>query len=296
MVLEYILSPLKAKKQPVHMIGIGALYVVLAFFVGTWLFPEDVDMVTVFLCTFASVPLIYDALRLEEKNVIEDPDRQSTMIQHSKAINFFICLFIGFMLAYAILYATVPKERIDPASPSFAFNAQIKTITAINGNATAPTGNAIASASRQWRIFMEIFVNNFKVMLFCLLFSFVYGMGAIFILVWNASVVGTAMGSFIRGNLEHYTAVLGMSGPAAYFKAYSLGLLRYSIHGIPEMAAYFVGGLAGSIISIAIIRNDLWTKNFEKIIMDSSDLILISLGILVVAALLEVFVTPLFFM
>jgi len=58
------------------------------------------------------------------------------------------------------------------------------------------------------------------------------------------------------------------------------------------MAAYFVAGLAGGIISIALIKHNF---KEDKVFIDALDLILISLGILVVAGFVEVFVTPLFF-
>ncbi|MCX6710023.1 MAG: stage II sporulation protein M [Candidatus Woesearchaeota archaeon] len=283
MVLEYIIGPRGAEKKPYQMIFIGMLYVVAALLISFWIFPDNVDLVAVFLCTFASIPVIYDALRIQEKEGVEIEDEVSILRQHGRAISFFVCLFIGFVIGYAIFYVSMPFSIVQKA-----FVIQTQTITAVNGNATG----GIAS---YWNAFTTIFVNNFKVMLFCLLFSFVYGMGAIFILVWNASVLGAATGNFIRTNLQHYTSVLGMSAPAAYLKAYALGLFRYSIHGIPEMAAYFVAGLAGSIISIAVIRHDLATKNFEKIMMDSSDLIVISIIILFIAAILEIFITPVLF-
>jgi uncharacterized membrane protein SpoIIM required for sporulation len=64
---------------------------------------------------------------------------------------------------------------------------------------------------------------------------------------------------------------------------------------VPEIAAYFVAGLAGGIISIAIIRHDFGTKKFEHILLDSADLFLLSIGLLLVAGILEVWVTPVFF-
>jgi len=283
MVLEYLIGPRGAEKKPQHMLLIGFLYVAAALFISFWIFPENADLVAVFLCTFASLPVIYDALRIEENVDVVETEEKTILKQHGRALKFFICLFIGFMLGYALFYAILPPSYLPKA-----FSIQTKTIAAVN----SPTG---AATSLQWGMFIRIFINNFKVLLFCVLFSFIYGMGAIFILAWNASVIGVAIGAFIRTNLQHYTAVLGMVAPAAYFKAYTLGLLRYSIHGIPEIAAYFVAGLAGSIISIAVIRHDLGTKNFEKIILDSSDLIIISILILVIAALLEVFITPALF-
>ena len=134
-----------------------------------------------------------------------------------------------------------------------------------------------------------------KVMIFCILFSFLYGSGAIFILTWNASVIGAAVGNFIRNHVSTFAETAGMSGFATYMHAGSLSLLRYSIHGIPEIAAYFIAGLAGGILSVAIIRHDFGTSKFEQVLLDVSDLILIGIFVLFAAAMLEVYVTPAFF-
>jgi len=50
--------------------------------------------------------------------------------------------------------------------------------------------------------------------------------------------------------------------------------------------------LAGGIISIALIKHNL---KEDRVLMDALDMILISVGILIVAALVEVYVTPLMF-
>jgi uncharacterized membrane protein SpoIIM required for sporulation len=128
-----------------------------------------------------------------------------------------------------------------------------------------------------------------------MLFAFIFGSGAIFILIWNASVIGTAIGNFMRTEIASIANLFGFDKIAHYFQIISLGLLRYSIHGIPEILAYFIGGLAGGIISIAIIRHDFGTKKFETILLDSADLILLSVGVLFIASILEVFVTPILF-
>ena len=75
----------------------------------------------------------------------------------------------------------------------------------------------------------------------------------------------------------------------------SFGLLKYSIHGIPEIAAYFYGGLAGGILSVALIRKHFKTQKFPTIMKDFSELVLIAAGFLVAAAFLEVYVTPVLF-
>ena len=137
-----------------------------------------------------------------------------------------------------------------------------------------------------------IFFNNFKVMLFCLLFSFIYGFGAIFILVWNASVIATAIGIFLRSNIATPRRMQAWQKAACYFQVFPVGLMKYFIHGVPEILAYFVAALAGGIISVAVIRHTFGTREFEKIVIDTADLIMIALFVLIVAAFLEVYVTP----
>ena len=80
-----------------------------------------------------------------------------------------------------------------------------------------------------------------------------------------------------------------------YFEITSLGILRYMVHGVPEILAYFIVGLAAGIISIAIIKHDFKSKKFKHVLLDSTDLLLLALIVLVIAALLETFVTPILF-
>ena len=54
-------------------------------------------------------------------------------------------------------------------------------------------------------------------------------------------------------------------------------------------------GLAAGIVSVAIIKHDFKSEKFRHVLLDSADLLLLSLVVLVVAALIEVFVTPVLF-
>jgi len=168
------------------------------------------------------------------------------------------------------------------------FDKQVGTIQAINNQVS---GNMIHNLNIFWRIFF----NNFKVLAFSILFSFVYGAGAIFILAWNATVIGAAIGNFVRANVSGYTSSLGLLEAGNYFHVASLGLLKYSIHGIPEIAAYFYGGLAGGILSVALIRKHFRTAKFSRVMLDFSELVLMGIGFLLAAAFLEVYVTPILF-
>jgi len=283
MVLETIINPINAERKPWEMFFIGIVYSSVAILLSFWIFHEYTSLVMVFLTTMACVPLLYNTIKLEEKKDMIVNDERTLLREHSKVISFLLFLFLGFAISFAVWYVFLPADLAQNA-----FSVQTQTITNINSGAT---GMAFQSLST----FTKIFFNNIKVLIFCILFAFIYGVGAIFILTWNASVIGAAIGNFIRTGISAEASMLGLAGAAKYFQIFSFGLLRYVIHGVPEIAAYFIGGLAGSIISIAVIRHDLGTKKYEKILLDSSDLVIIAIVVLFLAALLEVYVTPLLF-
>ncbi len=283
MVLESLVNPIRAAKKPWELFFIGLFYSSVAILLSFWIFHEHTSLVMVFLTTMACVPLVYNTIKLEEKKDVVVSEETTLLREHGRVILFFLFLFLGFTVSFSLWYTFLPAGLVQSA-----FSVQTQTIANIN---TGITG----SFFQNFDIFTKIFFNNLKVLIFCVLFAFIYGVGAIFILTWNASVIGTAIGNLIRTGVSAEASMLGLVGAAKYFHIFSISLLRYAVHGIPEIAAYFIGGLAGSIISVAVIRHDLGTKKYERIILDSSNLIIIAVVIIFLAALLEVYVTPLFF-
>ncbi|MBN2422547.1 stage II sporulation protein M [Candidatus Woesearchaeota archaeon] len=282
MVLESLLNPFRAEQHPRTAFFLGFLYSSIALFLSLWIFQEQASMVMVFLTTIASIPLIYNTIKYEEKKDVSSLPERTLLKEHGKALSFFLFLFIGITLSCAFWYVALPTENIN-----YLFNVQMQTITSINSNVTG-------FSVQTFNLFTKILFNNLKVLIFCILFSFLYGVGAIFILTWNASVIGAAIGNTIRTEIYSLSSFLGITSLASYSKVISFGLMRYVIHGIPEILSYFVAGLAGGIISIAVIKHDFGTRKYEKILMDSSILLLLSFFLVIFAAFLEVFVTPLF--
>lgn len=275
MVLESLLFPLKAEKKPWEMFFIGFLYSTIAIFLSLWIFQRQASFVMVFFTVMACIPILYNTMRLEESKGMKIKKEINLIKQHNKAIFFLLFLFLGITLSCVLWYVVLPSDTV-----SYLFDKQTKTIIEIN--------NQISGKTIQLNLFTKIFFNNIRVLTLAILFSFIYGAGAIFILTWNATVIGTAIGNFIRSGIASATH-------AGYFQIISVGLLKYSLHGIPEIMAYFYGGLAGGIISVAVIRHHYTSKNFFHIIADSADLIMISIGFLLLAAFLEVYLTPLLF-
>jgi uncharacterized membrane protein SpoIIM required for sporulation len=284
MVLEALITPRLAESKPWQLFFIGIFYSTIAMFLSLWIFQEHASLVMVFLTVLACTPLMYNTMKLEEKRENPDDSAIKDIKQHWPALSFFIFLFIGFVVSYAVWYVFLPSHLVEAL-----FSSQTSTINAINAKINSvPTTHAITAYITGGAIFAKIFTNNIKVLFFCVFFSFFYGAGAIFILTWNASVISAAVGNFIRENLSD---VFGWS----YFAIFSIGFMRYMTHGIFEILAYFMGGLAGGLISVAVIRHQFSSKKFRHILFDSFDMVIVAVFILFIAALIEVFITPALF-
>ncbi|MFH0798425.1 MAG: stage II sporulation protein M, partial [Candidatus Woesearchaeota archaeon] len=279
MVLESLINPLKAERKPVHMLFFGALYASVAVFLSLWIFKEEASMIVVFLTVLATVPLMYRTIRYEEEKDLKIKDETTILKEHGRALEFFMFLFMGCVIGFVIWFVFLPHALVQEL-----FSTQLFTINVINNKVT---GDVVSSD-----IFFNIISNNFKVMFFCLFFSFFYGAGAIFILTWNASVIASAIGTYIRTNIALYAEHAGYYKVAGYFQVVSVGLFRYMTHGVFEILAYFIAGLAGGLISVAIIRHNIGDKQFNKVFLDSMILLIIAALVTVFAGFVEVYITP----
>lgn len=283
MVLENLMSAFESEQTPYKTIFLGFVYTTVAVFLSWMVFRSYASTTMVFLATMAGLPLIYQLITMEEEKDLEVMEESWLLKEHAKALKAMMWMFVGMSVAFMIWYTFLPSDMV-----STLFNAQRETLNALNGRATGYMSLDIAT-------FSKIFLNNVRVLVFCVIFSFLYGAGALFILTWNASVIGAAMGYIARSGLAQAAEAIGLTQVGHYFQVLSYAILRYAIHGIPEIAAYFIAGLAGGIISIAVIKHDMGTRKFEHVILDTADLLLIALLITFVAGILEVWVTPVFF-
>ena len=276
MVLESLFNPFVVKRKPWEMFVAGFLYALVGLFVSYFVFRDAAGLVAVFLIVMATLPMFYVTIKNEEELDLQSIGEWTLLKEHTKVLVFLLFLFLGVTIALAMSYVFLPEQMVLSI-----FGAQQQAITGVNSN--------IQGNITQFTIFTRIFSNNLKVLFFCLIFAFLYGTGALFILTWNASVVAVAMCNLFKTKLAQGASLVGLSAASSYLHAVSFSFFRYMTHGLLEMAAYFVAGIAGGIISIALIKH-----NFEedKILIDVLDLILISIAILFVAGVVEVYVTP----
>jgi uncharacterized membrane protein SpoIIM required for sporulation len=285
--LESLINPKRAEKGPWKMFFIGLLYGSLSLLLVHFLFGSDSvlskfsGLMVVLFCVMFSLPFMYFIIRQEEQEDEEIEEGFWKMWRtHSDAIYAFMWLFLGFLIAFSFWNVILQDSNL--------LNAQIETYCSINnpGNVEncvaeyAFTSSTISSGvSDNTARFFSIIGNNFGVMILTLIFSLIFGAGVIFILAWNASVISAAIGIFTKYNVAQIP----------------LGLLRYMVHGFPEITAYFVTALAGGMFGTGAIRHGIGNKKFMKVLMNVVILLFIAIGILVIAALIEVYFTPLLF-
>lgn len=269
MVLESLVDSRKATGKPWEMYFIGVIYSFVGMILGFFVFKTYVSIIMVTFTVIAAVPFVRSAIIAEEE---KGRIKQHLFKEHSKIISMFTFLFLGYVTVYFIAFLLSPEKVALEL-----FTAQLGAITEVR---QAVSGNFYA----QIKIFSVILANNMRVLFFCLLFSFFYGAGAIFILSWNASVMGAAIGSTIKQSLG--------SSASSSVQAISAGLAHYFVHGIPEIVSYFVAGLAGGIISVALMRHGLKSMQFRKASKDALHLFAFACLLLVIAALIEVNISP----
>ncbi len=278
MVLESLIPVKSAERRPIEMLPLSILYASIGVLLALWIFPDNASLAVVFFTIMSLLPLMLHMTQFEEA---KDEYGSIDIRKHRRVIPFFVYMFLGLVIAYALWAILLPYQTFNAV-----FQMQISAIEQIN----APSGAVISG--ELLGPMGAILSNNLRVLAFSILFSFIYGAGAIFILTWNASVISVAIGNGVRNFVSSVASTGGALGVAAYFHGFGLALARYMIHGIPEILGYFIGGLAGGILSVAIIRHRLESRIFRRAFLDAFDLTLLAIFILFIAAILEVSVSP----
>jgi len=287
--LESLITPKVAEKKPFGMLILGIIYSSIGILLSITIFPNTSSLTMVFLTTLACVPLIVRMLKIDELEIpalvrllmqdYEKKKRKKFFLigEHIDVFKVMLFLFLGFLISFTLWYVFLPNGVYDKV-----FQMQIGTISKISGNVSAEEA------------FPIILTNNLKVLFFCFFFSFLYGAGAIYIISWNASVFGAAIGNLIREKISSFATTTHLETISAYFHVFPIGFSRYLLHGIFEISAFFLGGIAGGIISAAVIREHYKDKEkFKSVLLSSLKLILTASLLILIGAIIEVSISPL---
>ncbi len=288
MVLEAIVSVEGVRKHPVSIFFFAVILSSVCLFAAYYLFPNSSSILSLAFITVGMMPIMHTLMVVEETMEVERPGWAPGFIaRHFGLIKVYAWFFLGIIASYAIWYVILPPTAsqlciaaeepkpltcLIPAKDK-VFSEQTLVFSAITGRVTLGWKECKNPETRSFeKCTAFIFNNNWGVMLMAVALSFLYGAGAIFLIGWNASIIGLFIGMEILD--VHWIA----------------GLLRavsYLPHGIWEIVGYFIGAIAGGIISVAISKRKYRTHEFEIIAKDVLVLVVLATAILLIGALVE---------
>lgn len=259
MVIEQILPPKELLKHPVESFPLGIGLAILGILLGVLFFKIDAAIMGIVLVTIASVPFLSKILDIEAVKEGQARSIKQLVLRNKKIITIYFAFFVGIATGYFLIYSFFPGNAMQSV-----FDAQ-SSIFIRNDISTSPT------IGFSWEIFHQILQNNIGVILICLLLSFLYGAGAILVLTWNASVLGIFLASIPKARIVAFVTP----------------------HVLLEFLSFFIAAVAGGLICVAINKHKTKSRAFKTIVADSLILVILSLILIISAALVETYVIAL---
>jgi len=244
-VLEYLLR--RGDVSPALFLVGGFLYTFLSGFLSDILFSSQASVAHVLLVTVATAPALYflitRAARELERRPLSLIDIQRWLLL------FYMAFTVGSILGFYFSYTVLPQDMRERL-----MELQAREIAMVRG---LFSGRVVHPDT-----FWVIFRNNLRVYAISIFLSLFYGTGGVLLLSWNASLVG----AFLSTTRHPLLA--------------SLELLP---HGIFEFMGYFVGGITGILIGVAIVEEG-WNR---RLLRDVLLLFVLGIAFIFLGALVE---------
>jgi uncharacterized membrane protein SpoIIM required for sporulation len=268
MVLEQIVNTQWLQRRPWYAVGLGLVYTLIGFVTGYLFFRENLSISVLFLITLLLVPSLMNLLSIQEEK--ERKSGPSGFFKnHKDVFSTYFFLSVGIFIGYLVIIFSMNYLGMELSS---TLSEQIGVF------GEALTGEKIESfdINLLYHAF-SIFIANLGVAVIFFVLSFFYGAGSIFLIVWNASIFST----FITITLQNISRGVN----------HSIGLLgAFSVYVIPEIGGFLLAGIAGGVVSKALVTEGFMTPGFRNVLRDAMSLLLVAFVMLIVAAFLESYV------
>jgi uncharacterized membrane protein SpoIIM required for sporulation len=238
--------------------------------------------------TIAATPFFLNVFRIEEER--DEKQTGNLFERHRPVITIFAFFFLAVVFASSLFYIAMPQQISNYVFGDQANDLANRGIIGAENPVPIFTGNATSTgyATSPAPDFMAIFMNNMRVNGLAFVFSFVFGAGAVFIICWNATILGVLVGKIAEVPAQYGAPVLVQGNAFAnYFASLPFTLIRILPHGIFEFGGYFIAGIAGGILSVAIVRENFF-DNWQNIMKDSLIYLGISAVFILIGAAIEV--------
>ncbi|MBR9703288.1 hypothetical protein GOV10_04580, partial [Candidatus Woesearchaeota archaeon] len=237
---------------------IAFVYSAVAILGARLLFAANSGLVSVVFTSLLLIPYLQKLFEKEEMAELREKSgfKVRTFIKDNlPAIKVYAALFLGIYIAFMLYSFFLPIMGFDTG---VVFREQLSLESGFRGNAFSID------------TFLNIFLNNWWVLLACFLLALLTGDGAIFFITWNASTWGAIFG---------YRA-LAAAFAGGFGNPYMNLLLIFAItlpHVILEGGAYVLAAISGSIISDDVISESGEVPHFLAYLLG----VLLAYGLLV---------------
>ncbi|UCG95135.1 MAG: stage II sporulation protein M [archaeon] len=239
-------------------------FTIIGVYLTNYILPISQGLVAVFLVSLIGAYPLIAYLRSEEKEeMVKRLSEKKLLERHANELAVYMAFFLGVTFGFLIC---------DFVFPQSFFAVQVQIIEGIRGSTLSAnaTGNLVLSS-----LFERIITNNLWVFFLTFVVSFLFSAGMVFVLVWNASVLGVFIARASGGVTQVH--VLALS---------------YLPHGLLEIAAYILAGISGALLSYQFgyyYQTKSYKKDaFIRVMKDSMVLISGGLICLLLAGIIEV--------
>ncbi|HLD76491.1 MAG TPA: stage II sporulation protein M [Candidatus Norongarragalinales archaeon] len=269
MVLDFIISPSQAKRDPWSLAIASAIFVSFGVLVEMYM---PIKGSIIIFTMVPAIPLIWTLLLKESKEEEDDIEgwtfgrgkpRADLFTRHLDLWEVFAFFFLGAAVAYTFWFALLPQTQAG-----LIFDDQLKEVNLIRGAALTGKVAGFLDEGQFW----FLFTHNLQVLGLMFAFSVIYGIGSIYLLLWNASIIGVVIGQKVHS--------IGLLGAV-------LGFFSLLPHGIFELSAYFVASIGGGLLSIELMRKRVKPGIAKHIFFDIALLAIVSLVLLAIGAAIE---------
>jgi len=275
MVLEHLISEKLLEKKLSYAFFLGVIYSIIGIVIASIIFPADPSLVAVAFTAILLIPSIRKIYAIEEKQAKGEKrfSFRALWKDENDFIKVYLLLILGIFIVYSISALFLPSFQVNGL---FRDQLELRGAGAVENIA----GNAFSNS-----LFSSLLMNNFIVLVACVILSFLTGDGAIFLLTWNASLWGTIFGVTARN-----ASLVSNINPILL-----LGLILLIVlpHAFLEILGYILGAIGGGLISNDIEldpgekRKDRFKKSYWNMAMW---ILIIALVIIILGALVETFV------
>jgi uncharacterized membrane protein SpoIIM required for sporulation len=292
MVVEKLFQERWVEKRPIYSFFLGIIFTLIAFITSRILFNgastiHMVGITTILFTVIVALPGVNKLFDIEEKK--EARGKQSFLKEHEEVFDFFLYFFFGVFVVFFVISFISPDlvmgERLMNFQEEKLQIAEKTTDT--SGVGGPPTPPAFLFEDNGFKLFnnqvKSIFLNNIYIMTLCFVLSILYGSGALFLLIFNASVWAAKLAEVIMLKIPD------IANSATIYTICNIGVI--SIHMIPEITAYILAAIGGGVLSKAFTKEKFMSSRFKKVFKDSFILMLASFVVVFISAILEVHIS-----